>query len=82
MDVVRALDAVAIGVGLDLEGVGGVDALHHQGLAVELDLAGDLGPETTASGGDAARLQRAPEGAGQSATGRRDQVVQRGRLRR
>jgi len=37
--------------------------------------------EATASGGDAARLQRAPEGPGQSPGGRGNQGVQGGRVR-
>jgi hypothetical protein len=61
--------------------VGDVDAPDDQHLAVQLDLADRVCLETTVSGGDAARLQRAPEGPGQSPGGRGDQVVQGGRVR-
>jgi hypothetical protein len=40
--------------------VGEVDAPDDQDLAVQLDLTDRVCPETTVSGGDAARLQRAP----------------------
>jgi hypothetical protein len=55
---------------VDLEMVGEVDAPDDQDLAVQLDLTDRVCAETTVSGGDAARLQRAPEGPGQSAGGR------------
>ena len=58
--------------------VGDVDTPDDQDLAVQLDLTDRVCLETTASGGDAARLQRAPEGPGQSAGGRGHQVVQGG----
>jgi hypothetical protein len=47
-----------------------VDVFDDQDLVVQLDLADRVCLETTVSGGDAARLQRAPEGPGQSAGGR------------
>jgi len=50
--------------------VGDVDVFDDQDLVVQLDLADRVCLETTVSGGDAARLQRAPEGPGQSAGGR------------
>jgi hypothetical protein len=59
-----------------------VDPFPDQRLALQLDVAGDLGPETTVSGGDAPCFERAPEGAGQSAPGGCDQIVDRGRIRR
>jgi hypothetical protein len=58
-----------------------VDAPDDQDLAVQLDLADRVCLETTVSGGDAARLQRAPEGPGQSPGGRGHQVVQGGGVR-
>jgi hypothetical protein len=61
--------------------VGEVDAPDDQDLAIQLDLTGRVCLETTVSGGDAARLQRAPEGPGQSAGGRGHQVVQGGGVR-
>jgi hypothetical protein len=63
------------------EPVGDVDAPDDQDLAVQLDLADRVCLETTVSGRDATRLQRAPEGPGQSPGGRGDQIVQRGRVR-
>ena len=47
-----------------------MDVFDDQDLVVQLDLADRVCLETTVSGGDAARLQRAPEGPGQSAGGR------------
>jgi hypothetical protein len=60
---------------------GDVEAPHDQDLAVQLDLTDRAGAQATASGGDAARLQRAPEGPGQSPGGRGHQVVQGGGVR-
>lgn len=62
--------------------VGSMDALDDERLALQLDFAGDLGPETTVSGRDAACFQRPPKGASQSAPGSCDQIVERGRIRR
>lgn len=59
------------------EQVADVDPLEHQDAALHLDLSFGIGPETTASGGDTARFQRAPERAGQS-TGRRGHEVVKG----
>jgi hypothetical protein len=61
--------------------VGDMDAPDDQDLVVQLDLADRVCLETTVSGGDAARLQRTPEGPGQSAGGRGHQVVQGGGVR-
>ena len=61
--------------------VGDMDAPDDQDLVLQLDLADRVCLETTVSGGDAARLQRAPEGSGQSAGGRGHQVVQGGGVR-
>ena len=52
--------------------VGDVDTPDNQDLAIQLDLADRVCLETTVSGRDAARLQRAPEGPGQSPGGRGD----------
>lgn len=80
MQAVCAFDPVPVDVLVNLQGVGGMDPLDHQGLALQLDLAGDFAPETTASGRDASCLERTPEGAGQSATRRGDEVVKGGRV--
>jgi hypothetical protein len=61
--------------------VGDMDAPDDQDLGIQLDLADRVCLETTVSGRDAARLQRAPEGSGQSPGGRGHQVVQGGRVR-
>ncbi len=67
---------------VDNQVVADVDPLEHQDATRQLDLAFAVSPETTASGGDTARFQRAPERAGQS-TGRcRDDVVEGGGVRR
>ena len=66
---------------VDHQMVGEVDASDDQDLGVQLDLADRVCLETTVSGGDAARLQRAREGPGQSAGGRGHQVVQGGGVR-
>jgi hypothetical protein len=52
--------------------VGDMDAPDDQDLTVQLDLTDRVCLETTVSGRDAARLQRAPEGPGQSPGGRGD----------
>lgn len=54
-----------------------VNATNDQYLAVKLDLPRRLRCETPFTGRDPARLQRAPKGAGESASGRGDDVVQR-----
>ena len=61
--------------------VGDMDAPDDQDLVVQLDLADRVCLETTVSGWDAARLQRAPEGPGQSPGGRGHQIVQGGGVR-
>jgi hypothetical protein len=82
VEAVRTLDAIPVRPVVHLQRVRRVDAFHDQRLAFQFDVAGDLGPETTVSGGDASCFERTPEGAGQSAPGRRDQIVDRGRIRR
>lgn len=81
METVCPLDPIPVDALVYLQGVGGMDPFDHQGLAFQLDLAGDIGPETTVSGRNASRFKRTPEGASQSATGRRDKVVEGGRVR-
>jgi hypothetical protein len=58
-----------------------VDPLDHQDLVLELDLTDGMTSETTVPGGDAARLERTPESAGQSTRGRRHHIVQGGGMR-
>ena len=58
-----------------------MDVFDDQDLVVQLDLADRVCLETTVSGGDATRLQRTPEGPGQSPGGRGHQVVQGGGVR-
>ena len=54
--------------------VGDMDALDHQHLGVQLDLADCLAPQTTACGGNASRFKRSSERAGQSASGHGDRA--------
>jgi hypothetical protein len=61
--------------------IGDMDAFDDQDLGVQLDLADRVCLETTVSCRDAARLQRAPEGPGQSPSGRGHQIVQGGGVR-
>ena len=70
VEAVHALHHGQVHIGAHGEQIADVDPLDHQHAAVQLDLSFGLSPETTASGGDAARFERAPERAGQS-TGRR-----------
>jgi hypothetical protein len=82
MEAVHAFDDGSVHARVDLERVTHVNALDDENLALEFDLAFGVGPEATASGGDVARFERAPERADQS-TGRRGyDVVERGRVRR
>jgi len=57
------------------------DPLQHQRAAFELDLTSGVGVETTVSGWDAARLERAAQRPGQSTSRRCDDIVQRGGMR-
>ncbi len=56
--------------------VGDVDAPDHEHVPVLLDLTDGLRRQVALAGRYPARLQRAPEGPGQSAGGRRDEVVE------
>jgi hypothetical protein len=56
-----------------------VDAFDHQYAVLEFDFAGGLALESAFASRDVTRLQRASEGAGQSARGGGDDVVERGR---
>jgi hypothetical protein len=58
------------------------DSLDHKDAVLGLDLAGGLGLVSLGIDLDLTRLQRAGKGAGQSATGRRDDVVKRRSVRR
>ena len=65
----------------DLKMVGYVDAADHEHVAVEPDLARHLRSQPALAGRNPARLQRAPEGTGESAGGGGDEVVKRRRVR-
>ena len=73
---VRALRRGVL-IGLHPQVVGHVDATHDQDIAVLLDVAGRLRREKALAGWDLARFQRTAKGAGQSAGGRGDEVVER-----
>ncbi|MEX2533049.1 MAG: hypothetical protein WD360_03710 [Nitriliruptoraceae bacterium] len=81
METVRPLDPIPVDALIYLQGVVDMDPFDHQSLAFQLDLAGNFGPKTTVSGGDASRFKRTPEGASQSAAGCRDEIVKGGRIR-
>lgn len=78
----HALDGCHVHAGVDDQLVASVDALDYQDTALEFDLTFRIDPETTASGGDPARLERAPERADQSTSGSGHDVVEGGRVRR
>ncbi len=63
MHFVDFLDNLAL-VLYCVQSVVSVNAANHQDSSLQLDLAGYLGGEFTITGVDAARFQRAPEGAG------------------
>ncbi len=69
-------------VWLKLQVIPHLDAADDQHFSVQLDLAGRLRTEPALSGGNPARLQRAPKGPRQSPGGGRHDVVQRGGMRR
>jgi nicotinate dehydrogenase subunit A len=78
--VERALDLGAIGLRIDAKQVLDVDPLDRQHTAFELDFARRLTDEPAFIRGDMTRLQRASKGAGQSACGCGDDVVERRRV--
>jgi hypothetical protein len=59
-----------------------VDTFDNEHLAVELDLADGFADQLAVTCVYPARLQRAPEGAGQSPTRRGDDVIERRRVGR
>ena len=77
MALERTLNRGPVGVGLEAQHVLHVDPLDHEHLVLGLDLAGRLADQPALARGDSTRLQRAPEGARQSAGGGGDDVVQR-----
>ena len=58
-----------------------MDAADHQNPVFGFDLAHGVGGQAVSGGGYLARLQRATQGSRQSARGRRDNVVERRRVR-
>lgn len=60
----------------------GMNPLDDENPVLEFDLTGDLGDEASMRSVDSTRLQRAPEGAGESPTGGRHDVVQGRRVGR
>lgn len=75
----RSLDLRLVRIRSDAESVANVDAFDHQDAVLEFDLAGRLALESAFASRDVTRFQRASEGAGQSAGGGGDDVVERGR---
>src|SRR5260370_19236646 len=78
----RSLDLLLVDIRSDAESVANVDAFDHQHAVLEFDLAGRVALESAFASRDVTRLQRASEGAGQSAGGGRDDVVERSRTLR
>ncbi len=74
MHVVHPFDRLA-DIFARLKRVGRVNAAYYEHAVVGLDLAADLCGELAVTGVDLTRLQRASEGAEQSAAGGGDQVV-------
>ena len=79
MVVERPPNGCAVDVVVDAQRVLDVDAPDHEHAVLRLDLPGRVARELPSCGVDVARLQRASEGAGQSAGSRGDDVVERGR---
>lgn len=79
MNAVHALDSVFLFF-RHVQGVDHVDTLDHENLVLEFHFAGDFRGEFLVAGIDLARLQRASEGAGESATRCGDYVVECGRM--
>jgi hypothetical protein len=75
----RSLDGVTVGFGIEHQRVLDVDSLDHQYAVLDLDLAERLAREPPFSRHHVARLQRAPEGPGQSAPGGGNDEVECGR---
>lgn len=75
----RTLCRLAVGVGIERERVLDVNPLDDEDAVLCLDLADCLTRQPPFSRLDLTRLQRASEGAGQSAAGGRDHVVERRR---
>ncbi len=75
----RSLDPLLVRIRSDAESVANVDAFDHQHAVLEFDLAGRVALESAFASRDVTRLQRASEGAGQSAGGGGDDVVERRR---
>ena len=80
MYLMHALHGLARGFGR-VERVHHVDAPEHEHPVLELDLTDGLTGEPPVTGTDLARLQRAPEGADESAGRRRHDVVDGGGMR-
>jgi len=75
----RSLDLLLVRIGSDAESVANVDAFDHQDAVLEFDFAGRVALESAFASRDVTRFQRASEGAGQSAGGGGNDVVERGR---
>jgi hypothetical protein len=75
---VHALHGLALRLVCPKE-VSHVDPADHQHAVLLHHLAPDIGRKGSLAGLDSARLQRATEGAGESAAGRGHDVVERGR---
>ena len=80
MDAVRALGGLAL-IPSELQMIANVNPLDQEHLVFRLlDLPPHLGKKPAVARRDLARLQRAPEGAGESAACRGHDVIERGRM--
>lgn len=75
MGLERAPDRIGVRL-VRLQTVSGPDPPDHEHAVVRLDLALDVRHQPSLIRPDAARFQRAPEGSGQSAAGRGDDIVE------
>jgi hypothetical protein len=80
VEAVDPLDLLLLLLGHARQLVGHVDALDDEDLPVLLDLPDAVPDEGPSACFDATRLQRASQGAGQSADGGGDDVVERRRV--
>jgi hypothetical protein len=80
METVNTLCGVSI-ILTQAQEVGHMNAPDDEYAPLLLNLAHGLRCQTTSISPNAPRFQRAPEGTGQSASRRGDQIIQRGRVR-
>ena len=80
MKTVRTFGQLAL-IRVELQMIADVNAFDHKHLPILLDLADSLGCQNAFPSRNFARLQRAPEGSGQSTCCSGNNVVERGGVR-